>query len=250
LENYFEKQFELRYSEIDKTGVASPTAILTLLEETSADHCHSINYSLFDLEKMNIGWVLLAGYLQMDRYPDYKEKIRIRTWLRNYSTVKGFRENIIYDEQNNIIGGAKSKWVFFDIVRRRPVKIFEDIIQKWSFCKEEYINQDITKKIEAIDAANHIRKFDVNLFDTDSNKHVNNIRYLQWVYESVPKEIVDHYYLHSIDGRFIGEAQYGDTIVSLTSEGVDPNTFDHTIKVQGNNTVCATARTTWRKIIR
>ena len=37
--NYFEKQFELRYFEMNKFGEASSTAILTLLEETAADHC-------------------------------------------------------------------------------------------------------------------------------------------------------------------------------------------------------------------
>jgi len=233
---------------MDKTGVASPTAILMLLEETSADHCYAINASLYDLEKMDIGWVLLAGVMQMERYPAYKEKITIRTWLSDYSTVKGLRENIIYDEQHNIIGGAKSKWVFFDIKRRRPVQIFDHIKEKWPVYKEAYINQDLNKKIAAIDTANHTQEFNINLFDTDMNKHVNNIRYLQWVYESIPKEVVDNYYLHSIDGRFIAEAQYGDTIVSLTNEGAEANTFDHTIKVQGSNKVCAVAKTIWKKI--
>ncbi|MCX6270360.1 MAG: thioesterase [Bacteroidetes bacterium] len=78
--------------------------------------------------------------------------------------------------------------------------------------------------------------------------HVNNIRYLQWLIESVPEEIVNDFYLHTIDGRFIGEAQYGDTIVSLTNEGVKANTFVHTIKIQGNNKVCATAKTVWKRI--
>jgi len=38
-ENYFDKQFELRYFEMNKIGLASPTIILALLEETAADHC-------------------------------------------------------------------------------------------------------------------------------------------------------------------------------------------------------------------
>ncbi|WP_369403701.1 acyl-ACP thioesterase domain-containing protein [Geofilum rubicundum] len=83
--NYYENQFELRYFEMNKFGAASPTTILTLLEETAADHCYSINHSLYDLEKQNVGWVLLSGVIEMDRYPVYKEKITIRTWLSSYS---------------------------------------------------------------------------------------------------------------------------------------------------------------------
>ncbi|WP_321997486.1 acyl-ACP thioesterase domain-containing protein [Draconibacterium orientale] len=247
IKNYFDKQFELRYFEMDKFGIASPSTILILLEETAADHCYSINHSLYQLEKQNIGWVLISGFLQMERYPHYKEKIIIRTWLSEYSAIKGFRENIIYDEQGNIIGRAKALWVFFDIERRRPVQILDDIKEKWSFCNRESINYNISKKIESIDNSDFKLKFKVNRYDTDMNKHVNNLRYLQWVTESIPDEIVDNYYLHSIDGRFIAEAHYGQTVASLTKKNKESNTFMHSVKVEGTDKVCATAKTIWKK---
>ncbi|MEI8045790.1 MAG: acyl-ACP thioesterase domain-containing protein [Bacteroidota bacterium] len=249
MENYFEKQFELRYFEMNKFGEAASTTILTLLEETAADHCYSINHSLYHLEKQNIGWVLLSGIMTMDRYPSYKEKIIIRTWLSCYSMIKGIRENIIYDEKLNIIGRAKGLWVFFDITRRRPIQIFDSIIESWSFCSDESINHDITKKIQPIDSAIHIKEFKANRFDVDAYQHVNNIRYLQWLIESIPDYIIDNYYLHSIDGRFIAEAQYGDIILSFTERDISDNSFIHTIKTQKNNKVCATAKTLWKKRI-
>jgi len=251
IKNYFDKQFELRYFEMNESGVASPTTILTLLEETAADHCHSINHSLYQLKKQNIGWVLFSGIMQIDRYPSYKEKITIRTWLSKYSTIKGFRENIIYDEQGNILGKAKGLWVFFDIEKRRPIPIFDSIKEKWSFCDEESIIHNISKKIRATENPNYELKFKVNRFDTDTNKHVNNIRYLQWVVESVPIEIIDNYYLYSIDGRFVAEAYLGQTIVSLTKNNINENkekSFLHTIKVEGTDKICATAETIWKKI--
>ncbi len=247
MENYFEKQFELRYFEMNKFGEASSTTILTLLEETAADHCYSINHSLYDLEKQNIGWVLLSGIMIMDRYPSYKEKIIIRTWLSSYSMIKGIRENIIYDEKMNIIGKAKGLWVFFDIIRRRPIQIFDSIKERWSYCNDESINHDITKKIKIMDSLAHIKEFKVNRFDVDTNQHVSNIRYLQWLIESIPEEIIDNYYLYSIDGRFIAEAQYGDTIMSFTERDINDNSFIHSIKTQKNDKVCATAKTLWKK---
>jgi medium-chain acyl-[acyl-carrier-protein] hydrolase len=248
IENYFDKQFELRYFEMNEFGIASPTTILTLLEETAADHCDSINYSLYQLEEQNIGWVLISGVMQMDRYPSYKENITIRTWLSQYSTIRGYRENIIYDEQNDIIGRARGLWVFFDIDKRRPVQIFDDIMEKWSICNVESIDYNISKKIKAVDNSDYQSKFKVNRYDTDMNKHVNNIRYLQWVIESVPEEIVDNYYLHSIDGRFIAEAHYGQTVISLTKNDTKDKSFIHSIKIEGVDKVCATAKSTWKKI--
>ena len=246
-QNYFDKQFELRYFEMNHLGLATPTTILALLEETAADHCYDINHSLFDLVEKNIGWVLVSGALQMDRYPNYKEKITIKTWLSSYSTIKGYRENIIFDANQNIIGRAKGLWVFFDIENRKPLPIFNEIKEKWSYYSEESIDVNIKKKIPAIEDPIYTKSFKVNRFDTDMNKHVNNIRYLQWVIESIPEDIVNNYYLHKIDGRFLAEAQYEDKVVSLTNSNGDATSFVHTIKVKGNNKVCATAKTFWKK---
>ena len=248
IRNYFEKQFKLRYFEMNKFGIASPSTILILLEETAADHCYSIGQSLYQLEKQNIGWVLISGVVKMYRYPSYKEEIKIQTWLSKYSSIKGYRENIIYDEKNNIIGRAKGLWIFFDIKRRRPTQIFDNIKTQWSFCETESIKYDISKKIKPIENPDYELIFKVNRFDTDMNKHVNNIRYLQWVLESIPDEIMDNYYLHLIDGRFIAEAHYGEVIHSLIKKDDHGIAYTHTIKIKGTEKVCATAETVWKKI--
>jgi len=191
--------------------------------------------------------VLLSGVMKMESYPGYKEKITIRTWLSSYSKIKGIRENIIYNEQGDIIGRSKGLWIFYDIERRRPVRIFDSIKEKWSYSTEESIDHDITKKIEAVEFSNHVKEFKVNRFDVDANQHVNNIRYLQWLMESISEDVSDHYYLHFIDGRFIAEAQSGDTMMSFTERDISENSFVHTIRTQKNNRVCAAAKTIWKK---
>ncbi|MDR0637865.1 MAG: hypothetical protein LBG27_03010 [Spirochaetaceae bacterium] len=128
----FSKKFRLRYFEMDKHGTASPTTILTLLEETAAEHCLDIGHGLYDLENKNRGWVLLSGAIDMMRYPKYQETITIQTWISKYTLVKGYRENIISDEYDNIIGKATGIWAFYDIEKRKPIPIFDDIKEKWS----------------------------------------------------------------------------------------------------------------------
>ena len=247
MENHFDKIFELRYSEMEESGNTSPTTILTLLEETAADHCYSINNSLYDLKEQDIGWVLLSGIIQMDRYPSYREKIIIRTWISSYSFIKGIRENIIYDEQEKIIGRAKGIWVFFDIKRRRPVQIFDEIKEKWSYCNEESIKHNIALNIEVNESESYHKKYDVNRFDIDMYKHLNNIRYLQWVIDSMDEDIVDNCYLSSIEGRFVSEVRNGDTIMSLTQKNINDNSFVHAIRNQDSKKVCATAKTVWKE---
>ncbi len=248
LTNYFDKEFELRYFETDQCGLASPKTMLTLLEETAAEHCSATNYGLYQLAKQQIGWVLFSGVMEIDRYPAYKEKITIRTWLSKYSRFKGTRENLIYDAQGNIIGRAKGLWVFFDIEKRKPTPIFDDIKKEWSFCDQESIQYQLSKKIQPIDISDDYRTFHVYRYDVDMYRHANNIKYLQWAIESIPEEITDQYYLHSVDSRFVSEVPVGQTIESHIKEEMiegEDRTFLHTIK--RGDTVCATAHTLWRK---
>ena len=243
----FRKEFELRYLEMNRHGEASPMAILTLLEETAADHCLSIDYGLYDLLKQNVGWVLISGYMQMDRYPKYKEKITIETWLSTYKKIRGIRENLIYDEQGVIIGRARGLWLFYDLEKRRPAKIFEEIINRWDFNTKKSIDYDFSGKITPIDSGLYSEDITVKHYDMDTNRHVNNIRYLQWLMETLPDKILDNYDMHTIDGRFIGEAHFGDEMQSYTNPTDDKFNFIHSIKDINTNKFYASATTSWKK---
>jgi acyl-ACP thioesterase len=245
--NIFCKEFELRYFEMDKHGIISPTTILTLLEETAADHCFDIGHDLYSLESQNIGWILISGRINMLRYPKYKEKVKIQTWVSKFTLVKGYRENLIIDNEGLIIGKAKGIWVFYDIKRRRPAPVFEDIKTKWG------INKNTSTEIEnnLIDPiTNSKSKIEFNVYrsDVDSNKHVNNIKYFHWLIESLPEEILDNYLLENINARFYSEAQYGEKILVYANENSQDNSFNHTMKSNVDNKTLAAAHTKWKKI--
>jgi acyl-ACP thioesterase len=248
MEHVFSKEFELRYFEMNKRGMASPTTVLTLLEETAADHCYAIGHSLYSLENQNIGWILISGSITMNRYPKYKETIKIQTWLSKFSLVKGYRENVIIDSAGCVIGKAKGIWAFYDIQKRKPVPVFEDIKTKWG------IEPDISTEID-MDLINPITKdrpeteFDVYRSDVDSNKHVNNIRYFHWLIESLPDEILDEYLLRTINAKFYSEAKYGEKIQVYVDSDLENNTFMHTMKSNFDNKLLVAVHTKWKKMM-
>ncbi|MDR2503509.1 MAG: acyl-ACP thioesterase [Deltaproteobacteria bacterium] len=247
MKNYFDRHFKLRFFEMNKYGMASPTTILTLLEETAADHCYDIGYSLYSLEKKNIGWILISGTINMIRYPVYRENILIRTWISRYSLVKGYRENIIFDDSGAVIGKAKGIWAFYDIEKRRPVPIFDEIKLKWGINTE--ISQEIDLgMVKLINTNEYQAEYNVYKSDVDSNKHVNNIKYFHWLIESLPDEILDNYILKIINAKFISEGKYGEKVQIYIEHENAKNTFLHIMKSSINNKILAAAHTTWEKI--
>ena len=245
--NCFDKKFELRYFDMNKYGEASPTTILTLLEETAAEHCYNIDYSLYSLESQNIGWVLVSGIMDMIRYPRYKENIVIRTLISKYSLVKGHRENIIFDDSGHIIGRAMGVWVFYDIAKRKPVPIIESIKSKWGI-NQEVSNEADSETIKVInDDDEHQLEYNIYKSDVDNNKHVNNIRYFHWLIESLPDEVPDNYFLKSAKARFYSEANFGEKIRVHSRNEMEKKIFLHTMRSNINNRLLAAAHTTWEK---
>lgn len=242
----FVKEFELRYHEMNKFGEATPISMLGLLEDAAADHCHAIDYGLYELLAKDIGWVLISGYMQMNRYPKYKEKITIRTWLSHYKSIRGYRENFIYDEQEKIIGCAKGQWLFFDIKNRKPTRIFPEIETRWGCFPEKCVEHDILQRIEPLTSADNHSQFPVYGYDVDSNEHVNNLKYLQWLLETVPNEYTDKNYMYAIDGRFMAEAEFGHNVMSLTKPLGEDDCFIHTINDITAQKACASAITKWK----
>ncbi|MPM43246.1 hypothetical protein SDC9_89919 [bioreactor metagenome] len=106
---------------------------------------------------------------------------------------------------------------------------------------------DVNEKIDPITKGIYHKEFHVNRFDIDTYQHVNNIRYLQWMTESIPDDIADHYFMQSLNGRFINEAQQNDVMISCTNPLDEPGHFEHSIRSGNEGHFCAAARTIWKK---
>jgi acyl-ACP thioesterase len=244
MEKAFDRKFNLRFFEMDKFGFVSPTTVLTLLEETAAEHCNAIGYGIYELESQNIGWVLVAGAIEMTRYPKYREAITVRTWLSKYGPVRGYRDNIIFDGGGRIIGKAKGIWAFYDIAKRKPVPIFREIKERWGL-ETETSAEINAAAVCPIQTGAPVKAFDIYRSDIDGNRHVNNIRYFHWLMESLPDEIIEEYFLKRIDAKFFSEANFGDKIQVYIEETPEKYSFAHTMRSNSDDKLFVAAHTEW-----
>jgi acyl-ACP thioesterase len=247
MENFFDCKFHLRFFEMNKFGFASPTTILTLLEETAACHCDDIGHGIYELEKQNIGWVLTAGAMEILRPPRYKEEITIRTWISKFSPVRGYRDNIIFDDAGRIIAKAKGIWAFYDIALKRPVPIFKAIKDRWGVETDEAAEVN-AEAIRSVSGGEPIKDFDIYRSYIDSNRHVNNIHYFHWLLDSLPDETEERYRLKRIDAKFFSEAGFGDRIRVYLEQMPEKRIFRHAMKNVSDDRLFVAAHTEWEKI--
>jgi acyl-ACP thioesterase len=207
------RSFSLRYSDMDERGEATPTALLGLLEDAAFTHCDDAGWGVHRLVSAGLGWVLLRGGLEMSRYPVAGRPFTVETWCSKAKLFYGEREYRIRSGEGEVLGWARSLWLFCSIERKRPTPILDEFVRAWApdgtrSGPMELGEVDFPESPGAASSP----PFEVRRSDIDTNGHVNNVNYLAWALEALPGETMKDYYLASIRGQFKREVTYGSAV--------------------------------------
>lgn len=175
----------VRYSEIDANRYMTLPAILDLLQDCCTFQSEHLGIGLDYLAENHRAWVLSSWQVIIERYPVMGEKITAQTWAYDFKSFYGYRNFKIVDEAGKVIAYANTIWVFMDTEHGRPVKITEDLVQK--YCLEPpYEMERSARKIKLEQDMQAQDTVPVQRFHIDTNQHVNNSKYVMIAEEYLP----------------------------------------------------------------
>lgn len=243
----YRKVYHIPYYDTDKEGRITPYNILKYFGETSASQTDEF---LLDVEEevSNYGWMLYRWKVKINKYPKAKEKVYIETWISQLDRFYAYREFVILNEDNKVLGVASTVWLMVDMTKKRPVRIPNTFIEGSKIINERNFSEFENFK-EKLDIKNHI-DFKVRRNDIDYNNHVNNTKYLLWIIEAVPNNIYENYTLGEFEIIYKKEIKYGDTISSgyvKEKEEEGKVLYTHKISGKANNDEHAYGKTKWIK---
>ena len=210
----YEKMYEIHYYECDKNLNCTLESIMNFLGDVGNKHAESLNVGMEYLTERNLTWVFYKYNIKINRYPKYEEKIKVKTVAEEFKKFYALRTNEIYDENNIKIVEGSALFLLIDIVKRRAVKITDDQYKAYNVDKGSTGKNLIGRleRLEKVKNNEYVSNFKVRYSDIDFNKHVNNVKYVQWFMDSVPQEIREEYELKEIDILFEHECYYNDEI--------------------------------------
>jgi len=213
----FTTQITVPYYDVGFDFELTPAAVLHYAENAAAGHCAAIGKPIPLLLEEGFIWMLARGQMEMKRYPRYGETITIETWLSERSAVHAWREYHIIDSTGTLIGYCRGDWVFIDIKKRRPCRIIDAFIQGWPLNQVKALDRPMSKQLQEHEEFEFKMEFMVRRGDIDTNRHVNNVRYLEWATEAIPQQWYESKKLTYIEGNFVQETGYGHTVVSAVT---------------------------------
>lgn len=267
-ENYYVHTYD-----IDKNQRSSIQSICRFLLDSAGSHAYKLGFAVPQMFTKNLTWVLSRFSVSMLSYPEWRNIITVQTWPSGLEKLFAMRDFVIFNENKDVIGTAKSAWLVIDVESRkvvRPQVIFKDdrtILDTKASDKKlvklpgvklepedkilEYVPRPDSTRTNTLQRDSEQRRhFTVRFSDLDMNEHVTSVSYIDWILETVPRQLRSTHIIKEMEINYLSESRYGDTVTAVSEQAHTDSslgsmlTFNHSLfKLKGLET--ARARTLW-----
>jgi acyl-ACP thioesterase len=171
----------INYFEIDPHFRLKLGSLFRLLQEAAVAHSESVGMGAQKLMRRGAAWVLSKMGIDIVRYPRYKEKLEIVTWSAGLRKLKAFREFEVYAEAERI-ATVSSVWFLIDVTKKKIQRVPPEFIDVYTYEKDVALLRDLDAwKAETTFQAENKVKITTRSSDYDSNGHVNNSVYFEYL---------------------------------------------------------------------
>lgn len=202
----------VRYSELGKDGRMALYAMVNYLQDCSTFQSEAVGKGIGYLREQGKAWLLSSWQIQIDRYPEIDEKIKISTWSYGCKSMYGYRNFAIKDSENHYLLKANSVWVLYDVNRKRPIRVTEEDLRGYE--AEEKLDMIYSeRKLRMPEQREKRKPVPVTRCQIDTNGHVNNGQYIRVASEYLP----EGFEVGGLCAEYRRAALYGDTFYPETA---------------------------------
>ena len=209
MEPIYERSFSVTAGDTDRHGRLKASRILWMLPEVAGDHSTLLGTDRESLMRKNLFWAVIRHRVQITRLPGKNEKITVQTWPMPTTRTAYPRSTVAYDEQGNECFRAITLWVLMDLHKRSMVLPGKSGIEVAGTLRGNELATPLG--LPAKTMCNSRERY-VNFTDLDRNGHMNNTRYLDWIYDLLPGQFHREHSIREFTLCYLNEALEGQQL--------------------------------------
>lgn len=185
--NTFKKKYWISPSMSDPAGNLSVGSLVDILQDMSIYQLENEAVLKKYFVQENVGMFLSARQIDILERPKYLDNIVATTWINDCTPSLGYRNSMVYDEDNNPLVVTSALGIFVDLEALQIIRMPDEVVDSiptYDQYPMEYLNRRIRipKKLSPIIMPN----FAVRRSMLDFNRHVNNSEYVSEAAEYIP----------------------------------------------------------------
>ncbi|WP_210509673.1 acyl-[acyl-carrier-protein] thioesterase [Natronogracilivirga saccharolytica] len=206
--------YDIPYFLVDRHRKLRVTALMQFLEDMAIRHSEVCGVGLDHYEENQVAWVLAKWDITIHSYPGFNQQVHVTTQPVSFRNFFGFRQYKMKDDNGTLLAEASSLWIFIDLKKKKPVRVSEEMINAFGLTPDQ--NKPLPIKApEAPEKKQYESRFAIRPGDIDTNKHANNIRFVEWALNTLPPELIDGKRATRVMVDYRKELLYGEEVFSF-----------------------------------
>ena len=230
----YEYKTRIRFNDINENNELSDKGLLNILAEAAGVHSQEVGYGLNNVKETNCTWMILYWKVKIIKRPKWKTELKIKTWPSEFNRVLTWREFEVYDKEEKI-AVASTQWVAIDLRDANIIKITDEMINKYGLVESKAFDKKLNGRIKEPEDMKKTYEYTTTRRDIDTNDHVNNVIYLEFAYNALPKDISINF--DNIEIYYKKQIKIGETIKCFYKQ--EENNHIIAIKSQDQKTLHA-----------
>jgi len=177
----------VRYSECGIDNKIKLPAIINYFQDCTTENSETIGVGHDYLVDRKRAWILNSWQVEILRRPQVRESIEVSTWATGFKGVFGPRDFCMKTAEGEELARAHSLWVYIDTESGRPIKPTDEEIAVYEV-GEPIPMEEVSRKIKVPEGAVELDTFPVHKYHIDTNRHVNNSKYVELACEALPED--------------------------------------------------------------
>lgn len=204
-------EHEVAYYECDINQTMTFPAMISVAIKASSDQSDLLDRGSDFINQLGLTWVITQTKVTIDRLPEVGEFISITTEPTAFNKYFCYRDYWIYDQAGNELVKIEMAFVLMKIEERKMSSVDEALMAPFESPKVKKIKR--WDKIEPVETG-QMRPYHVRFYDLDSNHHVNNAMYFNWIIDVLGYDFMTRHVPMEVNVKFDKEVQYGNDIES------------------------------------
>ncbi len=242
---YHLQQIRVHSYEVDLNRRLTITALFSLLQEIAWEHAHLLRYGWEHLLQKGWFWALSRLDVELYQIPAWTEELTLVTWPRGLDGIFALRDFEFYNSLGERVIAATSSWLVLNIETRRPVR--DSWHSDFDFVERSALSANAAKLSGVNGIPVYTEPLNVRIGDIDMNMHVNNVRYIDWAYNTFGIEHFQSYIPQKVVVNFNAEAKANQQVDVIRFQP-EPNQSLIDINFAGNGKNLCRLMFYWKKI--
>lgn len=217
------EKFKVEWADACASGHLSLPGMLNFIQVVAGNHANELGIGYYHMAAAGQAWVLNRLKARFTRMPRWTEEIEASTWIESFNDVISER-NILITHKGQTIAQISTVWVCINYEKRAPEAIAVPY-PPGVVLPEKKLDIKTASRVRMPQDARLLRTYRVSFSDIDAMGHVNNIKYTQWIVDSLPYEAAVGITSGEIEANFLAELHYGDTVDIESAKSGEGFTF-------------------------